>query len=90
MYPLGKSGKMVSLNQENLKKPHSEPSFHPPPPKKIPIQRANKQDKRERWEGRHTREDLSRDDLLFLLSILEGELQVGPFVHIQHTHLFCS
>ncbi|XP_023256492.1 filamin A-interacting protein 1-like [Seriola lalandi dorsalis] len=33
------------------------------------------QDKKERWEGRHTREDLSRDDLLFLLSILEGELQ---------------
>ncbi|XP_071334454.1 filamin A-interacting protein 1-like [Trachinotus anak] len=32
-------------------------------------------DKRERWQGRHTREDLSRDDLLFLLSILEGELQ---------------
>ncbi|KAG7220979.1 hypothetical protein INR49_010228, partial [Caranx melampygus] len=32
-------------------------------------------DKRERWDGRRTREDLSRDDLLFLLSILEGELQ---------------
>lgn len=34
------------------------------------------QNKREKWEDRHTREDLSRDDLLFLLSILEGELQV--------------
>ncbi|KAM9346793.1 filamin A-interacting protein 1-like [Symphorus nematophorus] len=32
-------------------------------------------DKRGRWEGRRTRQDLSRDDLLFLLSILEGELQ---------------
>ncbi|GLD51971.1 filamin A-interacting protein 1-like protein [Lates japonicus] len=32
-------------------------------------------DKKERWEGRRKREDLSRDDLLFLLSILEGELQ---------------
>ncbi|XP_076730916.1 filamin A-interacting protein 1-like [Maylandia zebra] len=31
--------------------------------------------KRERWKGRHTREGLSCDDLLFLLSILEGELQ---------------
>uniref|UniRef100_A0A3Q3MS08 Cortactin-binding protein-2 N-terminal domain-containing protein n=2 Tax=Mastacembelus armatus TaxID=205130 RepID=A0A3Q3MS08_9TELE len=30
---------------------------------------------RNRWEGRHTREDMSHDDLLFLLSILEGELQ---------------
>lgn len=34
-------------------------------------------DKRGKWERRHTRDDLSRDDLLFLLSILEGELQVG-------------
>uniref|UniRef100_A0A3B5AY21 Filamin A-interacting protein 1-like n=1 Tax=Stegastes partitus TaxID=144197 RepID=A0A3B5AY21_9TELE len=33
------------------------------------------QGKRERSKGRHTREDLSCDDLLFLLSILEGELQ---------------
>ncbi|KAF0026637.1 hypothetical protein F2P81_021374 [Scophthalmus maximus] len=33
------------------------------------------QDNSKRWEGRHTREDLSRDDLVFLLSILEGELQ---------------
>lgn len=35
---------------------------------------------KERWEGRHTKEDLSRDDLMFLLSILEGELQVGSFL----------
>ncbi|XP_069010273.1 filamin A-interacting protein 1-like [Embiotoca jacksoni] len=33
------------------------------------------QGKRERWKGRPTREALSCDDLLFLLSILEGELQ---------------
>lgn len=32
--------------------------------------------KRQRSEGRPARHDLSRDDLLFLLSILEGELQV--------------
>ncbi|XP_034549377.1 filamin A-interacting protein 1-like [Notolabrus celidotus] len=33
------------------------------------------QDKSARWASRRRREDLSRDDLLFLLSILEGELQ---------------
>lgn len=33
--------------------------------------------KREKWEGKRRRQDLSRDDLLFLLSVLEGELQVG-------------
>lgn len=37
---------------------------------------TNMRDKRERWEASRTRQDLSRDDLLFLLSILEGELQV--------------
>ncbi|XP_070771013.1 filamin A-interacting protein 1-like [Enoplosus armatus] len=68
MHPLGKSGKMVSWNKDDLKK-------HNPEPPKVTIQRANMRDKRERWEGRHTRDDLSRDDLLFLLSILEGELQ---------------
>ncbi|XP_028993145.1 filamin A-interacting protein 1-like [Betta splendens] len=31
--------------------------------------------KRGRWEDRHAGEELSRDDLLFLLSVLEGELQ---------------
>ncbi|XP_010745007.3 filamin A-interacting protein 1-like isoform X1 [Larimichthys crocea] len=36
---------------------------------------TNMRDKRERWEASRTRQDLSRDDLLFLLSILEGELQ---------------
>uniref|UniRef100_A0A3Q4BVU8 Cortactin-binding protein-2 N-terminal domain-containing protein n=1 Tax=Mola mola TaxID=94237 RepID=A0A3Q4BVU8_MOLML len=30
---------------------------------------------REKWEGKRRRQDLSRDDLLFLLSVLEGELQ---------------
>ncbi|XP_074551359.1 filamin A-interacting protein 1-like [Halichoeres trimaculatus] len=32
-------------------------------------------DKRARWDSRRRRDELSRDDLLFLLSILEGELQ---------------
>uniref|UniRef100_A0A8D2ZIA5 Cortactin-binding protein-2 N-terminal domain-containing protein n=1 Tax=Scophthalmus maximus TaxID=52904 RepID=A0A8D2ZIA5_SCOMX len=42
---------------------------------RITIQTDKMQDNSKRWEGRHTREDLSRDDLVFLLSILEGELQ---------------
>lgn len=33
--------------------------------------------RKEKGEREHRRGDLSRDDLLFLLSILEGELQVG-------------
>ncbi|XP_068186256.1 filamin A-interacting protein 1-like [Antennarius striatus] len=36
---------------------------------------ANMRNKKEQRERRHKRQDLSRDDLLFLLSILEGELQ---------------
>lgn len=42
------------------------------------------QGRRERRKGRHTRGDLSHDDLLFLLSILEGELQV---THCKHIHV---
>lgn len=42
------------------------------------------QGRRERRKGRHTRGDLSHDDLLFLLSILEGELQV---THCKHIHI---
>lgn len=82
MHPLGKSVKMVSWNQDDLKKHNTEPPYQNMQPPEITIQRANKRDKRERREDRHTREDLSRDDLLFLLSILEGELQVGSFLHI--------
>lgn len=48
--------------------------------------------KRQRSEGRPAKHDLSRDDLLFLLSILEGELQVCT--HIQsvakYPKLHCS
>lgn len=83
MHPLGKGRKMVSWNPDDLKKHNSEAPFQPP---KITIQRANMREKREKCRGRQTREELSRDDLLFLLSILEGELQVGQFVHILHTH----
>ncbi|XP_042281582.1 filamin A-interacting protein 1-like isoform X1 [Thunnus maccoyii] len=75
MHPLGKSSKKVSWNQGNPKKHNSEPSIDPIQPPKIPIQRDNRRDRREKWESRHTRGDLSRDDMLFLLSILEGELQ---------------
>ncbi|XP_054471052.1 filamin A-interacting protein 1-like [Anoplopoma fimbria] len=75
MQPLVKSVKMVSWNQDDQKKDNSKPPFHPMQPPKITIPRAHERDKRERREGRRTREELSRDDLLFLLSILEGELQ---------------
>uniref|UniRef100_A0A3Q1HX08 Cortactin-binding protein-2 N-terminal domain-containing protein n=2 Tax=Anabas testudineus TaxID=64144 RepID=A0A3Q1HX08_ANATE len=48
---------------------------HPTPAPKITIQGHKMRNKREKWKDRHSREDLSRDDMLFLLSILEGELQ---------------
>ncbi|XP_061142370.1 filamin A-interacting protein 1-like [Syngnathus typhle] len=35
----------------------------------------NREDKRCKRERKRLREDLSRDDMLFLLSVLEGELQ---------------
>jgi len=73
MHPLGKSVKMVSWNQEDQKKLNSKLPFHDG-------------EARERWEGRHPREDLSRGDWLFLLSILEGELQVRSYCLIPHTH----
>lgn len=62
-----------------------ESTFHPIQPLKIPGQRENTMRNRgKEWEGRHLRKDLSRDDLLFLLSMLEGELQVRGTVDIQH------
>ncbi|XP_067371213.1 filamin A-interacting protein 1-like [Channa argus] len=66
MHPFGKCSKMVSRNQ-GAQKRHNTLSH--------PDQGHNLQNKRESWEDRHTRDDLSHDDLLFLLSILEGELQ---------------
>ncbi|KAK5890147.1 hypothetical protein CesoFtcFv8_013704 [Champsocephalus esox] len=66
---------MVSWNQNHLKKHNSESPIQPMQSPKLTVQRASKRDERERLEARHKKEDLSRDDLLFLLSILEGELQ---------------
>ncbi|TNN54052.1 Filamin A-interacting protein 1-like [Liparis tanakae] len=76
-HPLGKSVRMVSWNQEDQKKHNSKLPFHPT---NIPFRRADDGEARERWEGRHPREDLSRGDWLFLLSILEGELQASDEV----------
>lgn len=42
--------------------------------------------RKEKGERKRRRGDLSRDDLLFLLSILEGELQVRRFIHILNIH----
>lgn len=77
MHSVGKSEKVLPWSKDDLKKKDSESPFHPVQAQQITIQRANMRNKRKRREGRHGREDLSRDDLLFLLSILEGELQVG-------------
>lgn len=72
---------MASWNRGAPKTHYAEPLFHPDPPPRVTTRRPGARNKRERWEDRHTREELSRDDLLFLLSILEGELQV------EHAHL---
>lgn len=90
MQPLSKSGTVLSWNQDDLEKYKSQTPFRPIQAPKITTQKANMRDERQRRHGRRTREDLSRDDLLFLLSILEGELQVGLFVHMLHTHSSCS
>lgn len=65
------------MHQDNMKKYTSEPQTVQRP--KITAKKDKA--KKERWE-----EDLSCDDLLFLLSILEGELQVGRHTHT-HTLL---
>ncbi|KAF7657255.1 hypothetical protein LDENG_00029500 [Lucifuga dentata] len=67
---------MTSWSQGHHNPRKLEPSFRLVQRLKIPSQRDKiKRDRREKWDGRLLREDLSRDDLLFLLSMLEGELQ---------------
>ncbi|XP_072770660.1 filamin A-interacting protein 1-like [Nerophis lumbriciformis] len=86
MHPVFKSSKSVHWEQASPKKPNCKSCDVPipdiPNPPEIPIQRGNGPDyKRHKRERRHAaKADLSRDDMLFLLSVLEGELQASDEV----------
>ncbi|XP_071398749.1 filamin A-interacting protein 1-like [Centroberyx affinis] len=64
---------MASWSRGDRKRHNSEQLVQP---LKLSDQRdSSRQDRKEKQEGRSMGKDLSRDDLLFLLGMLEGELQ---------------
>ncbi|XP_054642339.1 filamin A-interacting protein 1-like [Dunckerocampus dactyliophorus] len=77
MHHVDKGSNRVHWEQTSPKKHNSKSCNHPipeiPNPPKVRVQRDNKPDKRRSRRGANG--DLSRDDMLFLLSVLEGELQ---------------
>lgn len=70
---------MVSWDRGAANNNRPQALFDSTQPPKITTQRKNMQEKKKSSTGRRKTEDLSHDDLLFLLSILEGELQVEQF-----------
>ncbi|KAM3862313.1 filamin A-interacting protein 1-like [Diretmus argenteus] len=73
MHSHGNSSKMASWSRGDPKRCNSEPPFQPP--KNTGQRDSSRQDRNEKWEGRSMGKDLSQDDFLFLLSMLERGLQ---------------